>query len=269
MEFKKAGDMAIPSVGLGTWQMKGEVCEEAVEQALEMGYRHVDTAEYYDNEERVGNGIANADVDREDIFLTTKVWRSHLEHDQVIQAAEDSLERLRTDYLDLLLVHWPNREVPIRETLDAMRELKEEGKIRNFGVSNFTPELLDEALDVTDEVVADQVEKHIYLQQDELTEYCQENDLILTAYSPLSRGRAVDNDLLKEIGEGHGKSAAQVALRWLVQQENVVAIPKAAPEEYQRENLDVFDFELTRHEMEKISSIDRKERQVDPGFAPW
>ncbi|MDY6774402.1 MAG: aldo/keto reductase [Candidatus Nanohaloarchaea archaeon] len=269
MEFKNAKGLEMPSIGLGTWQMKGKECEKAVETALEMGYRHVDTAEMYENEERVGEGIANADVDREDIFLTTKVWRTNLEREEVRKALEGSLEKLGTDYVDLLLIHWPNENVPVEETLDAMQELKEEGRVRNIGVSNFTPELLDEALQANENVAVNQVEKHIHHQQDRMTEYCQENDLVLTAYSPLARGRASEEPLLEEIGESYGKTAVQVALRWLVQQENVVAIPKAAPEEYQRENLNVFDFELTREEMERIEKLDRDQRYVDPGFAPW
>ncbi|MCJ7479122.1 MAG: aldo/keto reductase [Candidatus Nanohaloarchaeota archaeon QJJ-7] len=269
MEFKNAKGMAIPSIGLGTWQLKGNECEKAVANALEMGYRHIDTAEMYENEERVGNGITNADVDREDIFLTTKVWRTNLEPDSVRKALEGSLEKLETDYVDLLLIHWPNENMPVKKTLDAMHELVDEGRVRNIGVSNFTTELLDEALDADEEIKANQVEKHIHHQQGQMTEYCQENDLVLTAYSPLARGRASEEVLMEEIGENHGKTAVQVALRWLVQQENVVAIPKAAPEDYQRENLDVFDFELSEEDMEQIEDLEKNKRYVDPGFAPW
>jgi diketogulonate reductase-like aldo/keto reductase len=218
-----------------------------------MGYRHLDTAQLYDNEESVGKGIAAADVDREDVFLTTKVWRSNLRHDDVIESVSESLDRLDVDYIDLLLVHWPHPRVPLEETLSAMAELREENLVAHLGVSNFTPAQLREARRIADTpIVADQVLYHPYYDQTNLVTTCQENNVALTAYSPLARGSVLSDDVLVDIGKHYDKSPAQVALRWLVQQESVVAIPKASSREHLKANLDVFDFALSEEEMARI-----------------
>lgn len=266
---KEIGTIEIPALGLGTWRMKGQECIEAVEHALNMGYRHIDTAEMYDNERQVGLGIKKADVDREDIFLTTKVWHTHLDYGGVKRAAHNSLDRIDTSYVDLLLIHWPNTDVPLEETFRAMRELKDDGLVNHIGVSNFTVELLDKALLETDEIIANQVEMHVFHQQQKLHRYCMNNRLFLTAYSPLARGRVTENEVLQEIGEKYDKTAAQVALRWLIQQENVLAIPKAVPEELQRENLGATEFKLADEDMQRIFKLDERKRLVNPGFAPW
>ncbi|MDY6769396.1 MAG: aldo/keto reductase [Candidatus Nanohaloarchaea archaeon] len=263
------GGLRMPAIGLGTWKMRGRECIDAVERAVEMGYRHVDTAQAYENEDAVGNGLANADVDREDVFLTTKVWRTELGRDDVLRTTQESLERLGTDYVDLLLVHWPNEDVPLEETLEAMLALKEEGRVRHIGVSNFTVDLLRQALDVTDAIACNQVEMHPFQQQREMVEFCREHDMVLTAYSPLARGNVVENETLQRIGRRHDASAAQVALRWLIQQEPVAGIPKAVPEEYQRENLAALNVELDDEEMQAIFDIKHRSKFVDPGFAPW
>ncbi|MCJ7429463.1 MAG: aldo/keto reductase [Candidatus Nanohaloarchaeota archaeon QJJ-5] len=269
MELKTVNDTAVPSIGLGTWQMKGSECEQAVTQALEMGYRHVDTARIYDNEKMVGNGIQNAAIDRDDVFLTTKIWRTELEADEVRPAMEESLERLQTDHVDLVLIHWPNMGVPLDETLHAFQELQDDGLARNIGVSNFTERLLDRALEIAPSIITNQVETHPFHQQHEMASFCQDNDLLLTAYSPLARGQAVENDVITDIADKHGKEPAQVVLRWLTQRDNVVAIPKAAPKQYQRQNLNSIEFSLDADDMDKIGDLDRDEKLVDPGFAPW
>lgn len=261
-------DLKIPSIGLGTWQMEGDECVNAVENALEMGYRHIDTARIYGNEEAVGRGIERADVSREEVFLTTKVWRDGLARDDALAEARGCLERLGVDHVDLLLVHWPNDAVPLEEALGAFERLRDEGLTRHIGVSNFTPGLLDEARAVAD-IVLNQVEMHPYFRQEEMVSYCREHDLALTAYSPLARGRVVDDPVLQEIGDGHDRTAAQVALRWLIQHDNVAAIPKAAPADLQRENLAALEFELDREEMDRIGSLEQRPKLVDPGFAPW
>ncbi|MDY6770464.1 MAG: aldo/keto reductase [Candidatus Nanohaloarchaea archaeon] len=266
---KRVGELEIPALGLGTWRMEGRACAEAVANALEMGYRHVDTAQMYGNEEAVGRGVTEAAVDREEVFLTTKVWHDRLRHDDVIETAEACLDRLGTDYVDLLLVHWPNPAVPIEETLDAMHELKRSDWVRHIGVSNFTEPLLDEARSHADDVRVNQVEMHPFFQQRDMHDYCVEHDLALTAYAPLARGRVTDDPVLQEIGEAHDATAAQVALRWLTQQENVVAIPKAEPQDLQRENLRSQKLELTADELDRIGSIEQRPKMVDPGFAPW
>jgi len=251
----------VPVIGLGTWDLRGETCERAVLSALNLGYRHIDTAQSYANEEEIGRALQNSSVPREDIFLTTKVWYTHLRYSEVIQTLEESLRKLKTDYVDLYLIHWPSEDVPLEETMNAMIEVKEAGKTRYIGVSNFDIPLLEKARQISPyPVLTDQVEFHPYYSQKELLSYCQKNKVILTAYSPLARRRLSGDLLLQEIGKKYGKTANQVALRWLIQQEMVAAIPKAANPEHQKENLDIFDFELTPEEMEKISRLDRREK---------
>ena len=257
MEHVEAGGARIPKLGLGTARAGGQECTETVRAALEEGYRHVDTAQAYDNERAVGEGIAAADVAREDVFLTTKVWRSDLRHDDVLSSVRESLDRLGVEYVDLLLIHWPHPRVPVEETLRAMVELREEGAVEHLGVSNFTRTQLREARRVADApIVTDQVLYHPYKDQSELLEFCTAEGVALTAYSPLARGSVVGDEVLARIGECHGKTAPQVALRWLVQQNGVVAIPKTTSRDHLRANLDVFDFELSGEEMARIRERD-------------
>ncbi|WP_276282729.1 aldo/keto reductase [Halorussus caseinilyticus] len=254
MEYVETGAARIPKVGLGTWQNTGSDCAETVRTALDVGYRHVDTAQVYDNEAAVGEGIARSDVDREEVFLTTKVWRSNLRYRDVLDSVQESLDELGVEYVDLLLVHWPHRRVPVAETLDAMTELYESGAVEHLGVSNFTRSQLREAREVADvPLVADQVLYNAYKDQSSLRQYCTRNDVALTAYSPLARGDLLSDALLARIGERYGKSAPQVALRWLVQQHGVVAIPKASSRRHLEQNLDVFEFSLTDDEMARIA----------------
>jgi len=221
-----------------------------------MGYRHVDTAQMYGNEAEVGRGIEASGLERGEIFLTTKVWPSDFARDRLIDKTRESLKKLGTDYVDLLLMHWPGDGVPLGETLGAMRELQDEGGVLHIGVSNFSPSLLEEATEHA-EIFCNQIQYHPYRSQDALREQAQELDYLLTAYTPLSRGGVGDDATLKKIGEAHGKTATQVTLRWLVQQEKVSAIPKATGEEHLRENLDVFDFELSEEEMDRVFSLGR------------
>ncbi|QLD91183.1 aldo/keto reductase [Natronomonas salina] len=259
----------MPVLGLGTWENDdAEQCAESVRTALEAGYRHVDTAQIYGNEDAVGDGIAAADVDREDVFLATKVWIDELSHDDVIESTEESLDRLGTDYLDLLYVHWPAREYEAEETLGALEELKEDGKIDRIGVSNFEPEHLETAQDAIDApIFANQVEMHPLLQQRELREYCADTDIELVAYSPLARGDVFDVDVISEIADAHDASAAQVSLAWL-REKGVTAIPKATGEDHIRDNWESLGASLSDEEVERIDDIDRTERQVHPDFAP-
>ncbi|WP_435175383.1 aldo/keto reductase [Halorussus sp. AFM4] len=256
MEYVDGDGWRMPKLGLGTWQNTGERCVETVRTALELGYRHVDTAQQYDNERAVGEGIARADVDREEVFLTTKVWRSNLEYEDVLSSVRGSLDRLDVEYVDLLLVHWPHPRVPVAETLDAMAELRREGSVAHVGVSNFTRSQLDAARRTADvPLIADQVLYHPYRDQSDLRRYCAANDVALTAYSPLARGDVLSDELLGRIGERYGKTAAQVALRWLVQQDGVVAIPKASSPDHLQQNLAVFEFSLTDEEMARIGDL--------------
>ena len=256
MAYQTIKGKKVPSLGLGTYRLTGETCVRAVERALSMGYRHVDTAQMYDNEREVGRGIQDAGIDRAEIFLTTKVWPSDFAHDRVIRKSKESLKKLRTGYVDLLLMHWPGEDVPLEETLGAMRELQDEGSVMHVGVSNFSPSLVREAAGHA-EIFCNQVQYHPYRNQDALLGQAGEMDYLLTAYTPLSRGGVQEDATLREIGEDHGKTATQVALRWLVQQDKVCAIPKATSDEHLMENLDIFDFDLTREEMLSISSLSR------------
>jgi 2,5-diketo-D-gluconate reductase B len=256
MEDQTIKDEKVPALGLGTYRLTGDACVRSVGRALSMGYRHLDTAQMYGNEAEVGRGIEDAGIEREDIFLTTKVWPSDFAHDRVLKKTGESLNKLRTEYVDLLLMHWPGDGVPLGETLGAMRELQQERSLLHIGVSNFSPSLVEEAAEHA-EIFCNQVQYHPYRRQDALVDQAQEMDYLLTAYTPLSRGGVGRDTTLREIGDAHGKTATQATLRWLVQQDNVCAIPKATSEEHLRENLDVFDFELSAEEMDRIYSLGR------------
>jgi len=258
----------IPKLGLGTWQMTGYACEEAVRDALELGYRHIDTARMYGNEAEVGRGLAASGVDRGEVFLTTKLLPQNLRAAEVRRHLSDSLAHLRTDFVDLLLIHWPSPDgVPLAETLGAMRKLQEAGCVRHLGVSNFPAKTAREALELAP-VICDQVEYHPFLGQPALLQLARERDLMITAYSPLAQGAAMHEPLLREIAEAHGRNPAQVVLRWLLDQPQVAAVPKASSHEHRAANVDVFDFELTDEQRGAIAGLQRDERTIDPSWAP-
>ncbi len=257
----------VPVLGYGTFELSGKSCEEGVAHALELGYRHIDTAQAYENESQVGEGIRRSGVKREEIFLTTKVWYTDLSRDAVLRTSEESLKRLGTDYVDLLLIHWPVDDVPLKETLGAFVALKEEGRTRRIGVSNFPLARLQEAENLT-RIFCNQVECHPFLSQETLLPHMRKQDILLTAYSPVARGKVMEEPVLKELGEKYGKSPVQVALRWLVQQDKVAAIPKAAKASHRESNIAIFDFELTAEEMGRVSGLARGERLIDPDWAP-
>lgn len=259
----------VPALGFGTWMIEGDAAREAVEHALRVGYRHLDTAQMYGNERAVGEGLRASGVGRDDVFLTTKVWRDDLRYRDVLTAADESLRRLNADYVDLLLVHWPNDEVELRETLDAFQEVQHRQKTKHIGVSNFPPVLLREALEIAPGLICDQVEYHPYLDQTDLLGVVRERGLFLTAYSPLARGEVLDDAAIREIAEAHGKSPAQVVLRWLLQQKRVAAIPKASSTRHREANFDVFDFALSEDEMAAIHGLAREDgRILDPAWGP-
>ncbi|MEE9216699.1 MAG: aldo/keto reductase [Anaerolineales bacterium] len=245
----------VPKIGLGTWNMRGDSCFRATLSALELGYRHIDTAEMYRNEAEVGRAIAESGVDRSEIFLVTKVSSSHLSHEGVLQAAENSLRRLGIDTIDLYLVHWPNDRIPIEDTMVGMNELVKQGKVRRIGVSNFSVSQLQEAeAAFPARIFTNQIEYFFGRSEDAMLRYCQEREIMLTAYSPLDRGHLRASRALEAAAEAYEVTAAQVALRWLIQQENVVAIPKSAHPGRQRENLDVFGFELSADDIARLGS---------------
>jgi len=263
-------DVTIPRPGFGTWQNPGEQCATSVATALEVGYRHVDTAQDYENEDAAGDGLARADVDRGEYVLATKVRWNNLSYDDVIATTEESLRKLGTDYVDLLYVHWPADAYDPEETFRAFAELVDRGLVRHVGVSNFTVDLLEEALDVCDvPIVANQIETHPYQQQDEMLEYLRERDMYLVAYSPLARGNVFDIPEIVEIAEKHDATPPQVNLAWLLGRDGVVPIPMADIEPHVRENWAARDLELDEEDVALIESIEREEKYVDPEFAPW
>nr|WP_204357358.1 aldo/keto reductase [Halogeometricum borinquense] len=260
----------MPMLGLGTWQNdEPEDCARAVETALNMGYRHIDTAQIYGNEEFVGEGIENATVPREDIFLATKVWIDNLSYDEVLATTEESLEKLGVESVDLLYVHWPAREYDPEETFRAFNELYDEGKIDRIGISNFEPEQIETAVKSADvPIFANQVELHPLLQQEDLRAACEEHDIEVVAYSPLARGTVFEVPELEAIAEKHGVSEAQVSLAWL-REKGVTAIPKATGEDHIRDNWQSLRVELDAEDIDRIDNIERTDRRVDPDFAPW
>ncbi|MFQ3294735.1 MAG: 2,5-diketo-D-gluconate reductase B [Halobacteriales archaeon] len=260
----------MPALGLGTWQNEDpEQCAKSVETALETGYRHIDTAQAYGNEEAVGRGIERADVDRDEVFLATKVWIDNLADDDVLETAAESLDRLGVDSVDLLYVHWPARAYDPEATLSGFDELYEAGKIDRVGVSNFEPAQIDEAIDVLDaSLFANQVELHPLLPQSELREHCADQDVEVVAYSPLARGEVFGDPTIGDIAEKHGVSEAQVSLAWL-REKGVTAIPKATSADHVRDNWASIELALDPEDVDRIDAIDRRDRRVDPNFAPW
>jgi len=243
----------VPAIGFGTWQLAGDAAREGVRHALELGYRHIDTAQAYGNEAEVGRAIKESGVARDEVFITTKLRREELAGDRVGPVTDESLRRLDSGYIDLLLIHWPSEEVPLKVTLDAMVEQQEAGKVRHIGVSNFRTSLLNEAMAHT-RIFTDQVPYQPGRTQRGLCEVARTEDVLLTAYSPL-RGRGVADETIEAIAAEHGKTAAQVVLRWLVQQPNVSPIPRSANPDHRAANLDIFDFSLTDDDMARIHAL--------------
>jgi 2,5-diketo-D-gluconate reductase B len=260
----------MPVLGLGTWQNTDpETCASSVSTALETGYRHVDTAQAYDNEAAVGEGIARADVSREDVFLATKVWTDELAFDDVVASTEASLDRLGVESVDLLYVHWPAGEYDPADTLAAFDDLHDRGLVERIGVSNFEPGQVDEAVETLDApLFADQIECHPLLPQEALRAHCGDRDVEVVAYSPLARGAVFDVPEIAAVAEKHGVSPAQVSLAWL-REKGVTAIPKATGTAHIRDNWASLSLDLDPEDVARIDGIDRRERQIDPPFAPW
>jgi 2,5-diketo-D-gluconate reductase B len=269
MMFVEANGATIPAIGLGTWELRGRTCARIVEQALRLGYRHIDTAQVYENEREVGEGLRAASVKRDQVFITTKVWPSHFAPRDLERSARESLVRLRVTDVDLLLLHWPNPQVPLVETLGALARVKAQGLARHIGVSNFTVALVEEAVAACSEpLVCDQVEYHPYLDQIKVREACARHGMALVAYSPVAKGRIKNDRALLRIGDRYRKTAAQVCLRWLVQQ-GAAAIPRTSRLERLSENIEIFDFELSDQDMQEISAMGTAAgRLTDFGLAP-
>jgi diketogulonate reductase-like aldo/keto reductase len=263
-----ANGAQIPAIGLGTWRLSDDECVESVRWAIETGYRHIDTAARYENEEAVGAGIRASGLPRDELFITTKVWHSELKTGDFRRSVQNSLKRLNLSQVDLLLIHWPNADVPLNETLGALNEAKKQGLTRHIGVSNFTARLVREAVRQSSEpLVVNQCEYHPYLDQTKVREACRENGLAFTSYCPLGRGELMDDPVIQGIAARHGKTGAQIVLRWHVQQPGTIAIPKSGNRQRIAENLAVFDFSLSDEEMRSISGLARSDgRMIRPAW---
>ena len=272
---KTIGDAKIPILGFGTWQLQGKECLKAVETALEVGYRHLDTADAYENHQEVAKAMKNSGVKREEIWLTTKLWRSDLQAKKTMKACDRVLQELQTDYLDLYLIHWPNKEVPIGETLEAMTKLQEEGKIRNIGVSNFTIHHLEDATIALKamwqatgkeaKIITNQVEFHPTLNQESLKKFCNDNEIIVTAYSPIAQGYDLKLPVVKELAKNYGRSESQVVLNWLMQKE-IVAIPRSSSRDHIEDNFKSLEWDLSAEDVNILDGLDEGYRIVEPEF---
>lgn len=265
-----AAGVAMPAIGLGTWDLRGAECVKVVGEAIGLGYRHIDTAAMYANEREVGEGIRASAIPRGELFVTTKVWPTDLAPKDLLKSAEASLGKLGLDHVDLFLIHWPSRTVPLAQSIDALCEVKRRGWARAIGVANFTVAMIDEAAARAVEPLAcNQVEYHPYLSQKRVLEACRRHGMALTAYCPVARGAVADDPVLKAIAAAHGRTPSQVALRWLIQQPGVAAIPKTARRERLIENLGAAEFSLTDAEMARISGLARPDgRLIEEDHAP-
>jgi 2,5-diketo-D-gluconate reductase B len=269
MENLQTQGIGLPRLGLGTYRMQGDACRTAVESALGIGYRHIDTAEMYGNEEAIGAAIASSKVARKDLHVTTKVWNENLAPDAMRKAFESSLKKLRLDHIDLYLVHWPAPRMNLPKMFETLLKLKEEGRTRAIGVANFNIALLKTVVEeIKAPIACNQVEYHVMLDQTPLRKYLKSKSIPLVAYCPLAQGRAASDETLMAIGRKHGASAAQVALKWLLDQDGVAAIPKASRAESQKANLDALNVGLDDEDLRAIASLPKKKRFVNPGFAP-
>ncbi|MGY2339604.1 aldo/keto reductase [Pseudomonas sp. SDO5532_S415] len=264
-----AQGLNMPKLGLGTWPMLGDECTRAVEQALALGYRHIDTAAAYNNEDAVGQALVNSPTPREQIHVTTKVWWDQLRPDAMRHSMDRSLKALHSDYVDLFMIHWPATDWDLPRTLETLVSFKEQGLARNIGVANFPLPLLREVVEeLGAPLSAIQVEYHVLLGQNALLNYARQHDMVLTAYTPLARNKVSETPVIQQIAAKHGVLPTQVALKWLLDQPNVAAIPKASSDANQRANLAALDVQLDDEDRRLIAGLSKRERQVSPDFAP-
>jgi 2,5-diketo-D-gluconate reductase B len=269
MEYLQTQGIRLPRLGLGTYRMQGDACRAAVESALALGYRHIDTAEMYGNEEAIGAAIATARIKREDLHVTTKVWNENLAPDAIRRAFDTSLKKLRLDTVDLYLVHWPSKNMNLSAMFETLMKLKQEGRTRAIGVANFNIALLKTVVEeIKAPIACNQIEYHVMLDQTKVARYLAAKSIPLVAYCPLAQGRVASDETLAAIGRKHGASAAQVALKWLLDQDGVAAIPKASRRESQQANLDAQNIGLDDEDIKAIAGLPKDKRCVNPGFAP-
>ena len=269
MEFLQTQGIRLPRLGLGTFRMQGDVCRAAVESALELGYLLFDTAEMYGNEEAIGAAIASAGLKRADLHVTTKVWHENLAPDAIRRAFDTSLSKLGLDHVDLYLVHWPAANMNLPAMFETLMRLREQGRTRAIGVANFNVALLKNVVEeIGAEIACNQIEYHVMLDQTKVRHYLSAKNIPLVAYCPLAQGRAATDETLIAIGRKHGFAAAQVALKWLLDQDGVAAIPKASRRESQQANLDALKLTLDDDDRKAIAALPKNKRWVNPGFAP-
>jgi 2,5-diketo-D-gluconate reductase B len=261
--------ISLPRLGLGTFRLQGDACRAAVESAIALGYRHLDTAEMYGNEEAIGAALAASRVERNDLHVTTKVWNENLAPDAIRRAFDASCKKLRLDHVDLYLVHWPSRNMNLPAIFETLMKLKQEGRTRAIGVANFNIALLKTVVeDIKAPIACNQVEYHVMLDQTSLRKYLTAKSIPLVAYCPLAQGRVASDEVLTGIGRKHDASAAQVALKWLLDQDGVAAIPKASRAESQQANLDALKLRLDDDDRKAIAALPKNLRCVNPGFGP-
>lgn len=262
---------SIPPIGLGTFRLKGQEVVDSVKSALQLGYRHIDTAKLYDNEADVGRAIKESGIARKDIFVTTKVWFDELAGDQALEALKASLKRLDMDHVDLTLIHWPSPkgEVPMKDYIGALNKAREQGLTKHIGISNFTNAHVDEALAVPggENIVTNQVEVHPFLANKKVIKHCQSRGLTVTGYMPLAVGKVMDDAVMQAIARQHGVTPAQIALAWVAQQD-IVVIPSSTRPEHQKANLGAMNLKLSDAEIAQIDALDQGERIANPDFAP-
>jgi len=269
MEAFQTQGIRLPRLGLGTFRMEGDACRAAVESALGIGYRHIDTAEMYANEEAIGAAIAASGVPRKELHVTTKVWNENLAPDAMRRAFDASLKKLRLDVVDLYLVHWPKPGMHLPSMFETLMKLKEEGRTRAIGVANFNIALLKTVVEELKAPIAcNQIEYHVMLDQSKVKRYMDSKSIPLVAYCPLAKGSAASDPTLMAIARKHDASAAQVALKWLLDQEGVAAIPKASRHESQKTNWNALDVKLDDDDRKKIAALPKNQRFVSPGFSP-
>jgi 2,5-diketo-D-gluconate reductase B len=269
LENLQTQGISLPRLGLGTFRMQGDVCRAAVESALALGYRHIDTAEMYGNEDAIGAAIASSGVARKDLHITTKVWNENLAPDAIRRAFDASLKKLRLDQVDLYLVHWPAKNMNLPAMFETLMKLKEQGRTRAIGVANFNIALLKTVVEqIKAPIACNQVEYHVLLDQTPLRKYLAAKSIPLVAYCPLAQGRAATDETLMAIGRKHGATAAQVALKWLLDQDGVAVIPKASRAESQKANLGALHIGLDDEDRAAIAGLPKNKRLVNPGFAP-
>lgn len=268
MKTFQLGSHQIPALGFGTWLLTGDTCLNSVLTALEVGYRHIDTAAKYENHTDIAKAVKQSGLKREEIFITSKLWINSFRHDQVLTTAKKALDELQTEYLDLYLMHYPNKEVPFTETFDAFEELKSEGLIREWGVSNCTVHHLQDYLDKDYKIANNQVEFHPSFNQNDLKNFCDKNNILVTAYSPLAQGQDIVLEGIKKIAQKCERSASQVILNWLISK-NIVAIPKATTRDLIEDNFKALEWQMAPVDVAEIDKMNTNNRLLNPPYAEF